>query len=72
VNRGTRAATASQTVGPFFHHGLQAQPGRGADRTVTLTVRVTDGDARPVDDALVELWTSDAFARIVTGKDGTG
>jgi protocatechuate 3,4-dioxygenase alpha subunit len=66
-------ATASQTAGPFFHLGLKrersgvAAPG---DR-VRLDVWVTDGDGCPVDDALVELWTSTEFARLATGKDGT-
>jgi protocatechuate 3,4-dioxygenase alpha subunit len=57
-----RTATASQTVGPFFHLGLTtAANGRMADRfpdaeRIRLAVRITDGDALPVDDALVELW----------------
>jgi protocatechuate 3,4-dioxygenase alpha subunit len=71
VNHDALVATASQTVGPFFHRGLKAQPAHVADPAVTLIVKVTDGDANPVDDALVELWTTDAFARMVTGEDGT-
>jgi protocatechuate 3,4-dioxygenase, alpha subunit len=85
-------ATASQTVGPFFTVGLAAAAhGRMADRfpnleRLRLVVQVTDGDAHPVDDALVELWqpcpvvategedhqTAGAlFGRMATGRDGT-
>ena len=64
-------STASQTVGPFFHHGLKTQPARPTDAAVTLALKVTDGDGQPVGDALLELWTSTAFARMATSKDGT-
>ena len=62
MSAAARTATASQTVGPFFQVGLTtAANGRMADRFPTierlrLRVRITDGDALPVDDALVELW----------------
>jgi protocatechuate 3,4-dioxygenase alpha subunit len=62
--------TASQTVGPFFHVGLAAnttlgclvQAGTAGDR-IRLRVRVLDGDAVPVPDALVELYHADANGR---------
>jgi protocatechuate 3,4-dioxygenase alpha subunit len=74
-------ATASQTVGPFFHCGLaplangqlvgpikQGEP-------IELFITVTDGDGRPVPDAVVELWQGpgpvSAFGRMPTGEDGT-
>jgi protocatechuate 3,4-dioxygenase, alpha subunit len=66
-----RVATASQTVGPFFHLGLHPQPARQADQAVALTLKVSDGDGEPIEDALIELWTSNAFARVATGRDGT-
>jgi protocatechuate 3,4-dioxygenase alpha subunit len=60
-------ATASETVGPFFHFGLATDGALGAvaDRTVngefiTLRFRITDGDGQPVPDALVEVWQVDA------------
>lgn len=60
-------ATASETVGPFFHFGLATDTALGAvtDRTekgelITLQFRVTDGDGQPVPDALVEIWQVDA------------
>jgi len=58
------SATASQTIGPFWH--LIEHP-EWADLTrfgatgpqVTLTGSVLDGDGNPVTDAAVELWQSD-------------
>lgn len=68
-----RVATPSQTVGPFFHGALTAQPSGGmaatfgAGERIRLRVTVTDADGRPVDDAVVELWhtgtVADAAAR---------
>jgi protocatechuate 3,4-dioxygenase alpha subunit len=58
-------ATASQTVGPFFHVGLRPAHGRppvgdrGRDR-IRLVVRIVDGDGQPLDDALVEFWEGGA------------
>jgi protocatechuate 3,4-dioxygenase alpha subunit len=60
-------ATASETVGPFFHFGLATETALGAvaDRTVkgefiTLRFLITDGDGQAVPDALVEIWQVDA------------
>jgi protocatechuate 3,4-dioxygenase alpha subunit len=73
-------ATASQTVGPFFHFGLTAEARgrlvpRPAAEPITLLVSVTDGDGCPVPDAMVELWQASgsvsAFGRMPTKKDGT-
>jgi protocatechuate 3,4-dioxygenase, alpha subunit len=75
-------ATASQTVGPFFHAGLRPAHGRppmrdrGRDR-IRLVVRILDGDGEPLDDALVEFWESGGegepveCGRMPTGADGT-
>jgi len=60
-------ATASQTVGPFFHLGLTgsrsvgriAGPGIAGER-VRLSCRVLDGDGVPLNDALIEIWQADA------------
>jgi protocatechuate 3,4-dioxygenase alpha subunit len=57
-------ATASQTIGPFWH--LLADP-TWADLTrfgatgekLTLTGAVFDGDGKPCADACVEMWQSD-------------
>ena len=70
-------ATASQTVGPFFHFGLTAAPnGRLVDRLqdgqpVTLVIRVLDGDGLAVGDAAVEIMQGGVFGRMPTGDDGT-
>jgi protocatechuate 3,4-dioxygenase, alpha subunit len=72
-------ATASETVGPFFHFGLATDQGLGrvADASVsgehiTLLFRITDGDGQPVPDALVEIWQADGQGRnAVAGPSGT-
>jgi protocatechuate 3,4-dioxygenase, alpha subunit len=58
------SATASQTIGPFWHlieHPEWADLTRfgAAGPQVTLTGSITDGDGNPVTDAAVELWQSD-------------
>ena len=83
------AATASQTVGPFFHLGMigrepleRVQPLGGTAR-IELVIDVTDGDGKPVPDAVVELWQQPcesrrnpsgeelcAFGRLGTSSDG--
>ena len=70
-------ATGSQTVGPFFHFALTQKPdGRLVDRLsggepITLTIRVTDGDGTPLNDALVEVVQEGVFGRLPTDDDGT-
>jgi protocatechuate 3,4-dioxygenase, alpha subunit len=61
------SATASQTIGPFWHlieHSEWADLTRfgAAGPQVTLTGSVVDGDGNPVSDAAVELWQSDPLA----------
>jgi len=63
-------ASASQTIGPFFHVGpgasdacgVVAAPGVPGER-IRLRVQVFDGDGAPVTDALVELQQADASGR---------
>lgn len=58
------SATASQTIGPYWHlieHAEWADLtrfGAAGDRIV-LTGRITDGDGAPVADACVEIWQTD-------------
>jgi protocatechuate 3,4-dioxygenase, alpha subunit len=69
-------ATASQTVGPFFHFGLAdnaslgclAGPDTSGER-MRLRISVLDGDGLPVPDALVELWQADANGVYVRPAD---
>lgn len=61
--------TASQTVGPYLHIGLtwlvtDDLVGEGvAGERITIEGRVVDGDGKPVDDALVEIWQANAHGR---------
>lgn len=63
---GVLVATASQTVGPFFHFGLATNPalgtiaaGDGAAERIRLRIHVLDGDSLPTPDALIELYHAD-------------
>jgi protocatechuate 3,4-dioxygenase alpha subunit len=62
-------ATASQTVGPYLRIGLDwlitetlSGPETSGER-VTIEGRVIDGDGKPVNDAMVEIWQADAHGR---------
>jgi protocatechuate 3,4-dioxygenase, alpha subunit len=62
------ASTPSQTVGPFFSFALPFPGGAelvdpGDPRAVRIDGVVLDGDGRPVNDALVELWQANAAGR---------
>lgn len=77
------AATASQTIGPYWH---LLEDKAWADLTrfgaegprLVLTGVVFDGDGVPVTDACVEIWQADppasesfpAFGRAATDRDG--
>ncbi len=59
-------ATTSQTVGPYLHIGLTwliieklAQAGVPGER-ISIEGRIVDGDGKPVNDALVEIWQADS------------
>lgn len=69
-------ATASHTVGPFFHIGLGRDhaidltaPGLDGER-VTIVGRVLDGDGLPVNDALIETWQANTHGRYAHPEDG--
>lgn len=60
-------ASASETVGPFFHFAIAADGSNGcvADpeapgEHIRLRFTVVDGDRAPVPDALIEVWQLDA------------
>ena len=61
--------TPSQTVGPFFHLGLDRPEwgdltrGDPAGEKVAIEGRVIDGDGAPVPDAMIELWQANAAGR---------
>ncbi|HYL35998.1 MAG TPA: protocatechuate 3,4-dioxygenase subunit alpha [Bryobacteraceae bacterium] len=62
--------TPSQTIGPFFHLSLTVDQAAGClagpetkGERIRLACKVLDGDALPVDDAMIELWQADAGGR---------
>jgi len=65
----TLIATASQTIGPFFHFGLghpewtdlTAAGPTGA--RIHIEGQVLDGDRAPLDDALIEIWQANAAGK---------
>ncbi|HEY5890188.1 MAG TPA: protocatechuate 3,4-dioxygenase subunit alpha [Acidimicrobiia bacterium] len=70
--------TPSQTVGPYFSMRL-AQPGENnlvgtetvGDR-IRLEGRILDGDGRPIEDGLIELWQPNASGRFRHSSDDRG
>ena len=65
---GPAAVTPSQTVGPFFHIGMDWDDWHevvAADQAdaIELVGRVVDGAGDGVPDALVEVWMADAAGR---------
>jgi protocatechuate 3,4-dioxygenase alpha subunit len=72
---GKPIATPSQTVGPFFHIGLDrpdwadlAAAGAQGERLV-IEGRVIDGAGAPVPDACLELWQANAAGRYAHPED---
>jgi protocatechuate 3,4-dioxygenase alpha subunit len=67
-------ATTSQTVGPYLHIGLtwliieDLAPKGVAGERISIAGRVIDGDGKPVNDALVEIWQANADGKF--GKKG--
>ena len=61
--------TPSQTVGPFFHLGLDRPEwgdltrGNPTGERIAIEGRVLDGDGAPVPDAMIELWQANAAGR---------
>jgi len=68
--------TASQTVGPFFKHGLEWKggdrlfPDSAPGRRIELGGIVTDAKNQPVTDAVIEFWQADASGRLGTERTG--
>jgi len=57
--------TPSQTVGPYLKIGFTAlavdaiAPTGAAGEHLTIEGRVVDGDGKPVNDAVLEIWQAD-------------
>lgn len=75
-------ATAHQTAGPYWHMidfpewadlTRAGGPNAGvAGEAITLTGRITDGDAAPCVDALVEIWQAGPDGQYEAGFHGFG
>jgi len=70
--------TPSQTVGPFFHLGMDqllnnnlAITGVAGER-ITVRGRVLDGDGEGVVDAVLEIWQADSDGKYFHGHDAKG
>jgi protocatechuate 3,4-dioxygenase alpha subunit len=67
--------TASQTVGPFYRIGMEAlyisdlAPAAAAAEKITIYGRVIDGDAKPVSDAILEIWQANAQGKYAHPDD---
>src|ERR1700682_5041144 len=67
--------TASQTIGPFLHLGLDwlVIDDLVGDSTTgekfTIEGRVVDGDRNPVRDAIIEIWQANAHGRYAHPQD---
>ena len=67
--------TPSQTIGPYLKIGFTAlavnaiAPARGAGEHLTIEGRVVDGDGKPVNDAVLEIWQADAGGKYAHAED---
>jgi protocatechuate 3,4-dioxygenase alpha subunit len=69
--------TPPQTVGPFFHFGLDRDDGprvvpAGSPRGVWLRGVLLDGAGDPVPDGLVETWQADGNGRLAASASCRG
>jgi protocatechuate 3,4-dioxygenase alpha subunit len=62
-------ATSSQTIGPYLHIGLTwlvtdnlVGAGTSGER-ITVEGRIFDGNGKPVDDAIIEIWQANGHGR---------
>jgi protocatechuate 3,4-dioxygenase alpha subunit len=69
--------TPSQTVGPYLRIGFTAltadaiAASDAAGEHLTIEGRVIDGDAKPVSDAVLEIWQADASGKYMHAADAT-
>jgi len=67
--------TPSQTVGPYLHLGLTwlnlddlAKSAAVSDRIV-VSGRITDGDGKPIPDAMLEIWQANGAGKYAHAED---
>ena len=67
--------TSSQTVGPYVKIGfepfsvVELAPAGVTGERITLSGRVVDGDGKPVNDAVVEIWQANAQGKYAHPED---
>jgi protocatechuate 3,4-dioxygenase alpha subunit len=67
--------TSSQTVGPYLQIGFKAlanedlAPAGTAGERITLAGRLLDGDGKPVNDGVVEIWQANAQGKYAHPED---
>ena len=67
--------TSSQTVGPYVKIGFEAlavedlAPATAAGDRITLRGRLLDGDGKPVNDGVVEIWQANAQGKYAHPED---
>lgn len=71
----SQLTTSSQTIGPYVRIGFVAlavsdlaAAGVAGDR-ITLAGRVTDGDGKPVNDSVIEIWQANAQGKYAHPED---
>jgi protocatechuate 3,4-dioxygenase alpha subunit len=67
--------TSSQTIGPYLHIGMDwavdpdfAGPEVKGER-ISVTGRIVDGDGKPVNDAMLEIWQANSHGRYAHPDD---
>ena len=67
--------TSSQTIGPYLHIGMDwavdpdfAGPDVKGER-ISVTGRIVDGDGKPVNDAMLEIWQANSHGRYAHPED---
>jgi protocatechuate 3,4-dioxygenase alpha subunit len=70
MSRDRLRSLPSQTVGPFYHLGLTANPSLGClarpeakGEHIRVCIRLLDGDGEPVPDGMLEIWQADAAGK---------
>ena len=71
----SQLTTSSKTVGPYVKIGFEScavvdlSPAGVSGERITLSGRVTDGDGKPVNDAVVEIWQANAQGKYAHPED---
>ncbi len=75
MKKMTFGVTPSQTIGPFFHYGMDWEGGANlvgenvVGERIGIEGRVFDGSGTAVTDALIEIWQANASGRYTHPED---